>query len=357
MYDPTAKIRHLAKEHLTTAAASLGGMDSLAPHAQLSTLAGLESLAPHAQLFRAAERKLSTLGAASVPLPPQGKTTDDPGGAWAQYLTAMADQLELANAEMLGNYDMMRDVLSGLDVPLLQTVADPSGMGFPTAWTADHDQQFVNAHAMAQAAVGWLRETAAGERVLMIQGDRWMIEQKPTDDFSIQIDPKTRLPVMVAPAPAGVEGYGDGTLGGAPILAPLLALHPIILGIGIIAVAAVAGGILYVLYRLVSGIITIIQGIVDYQSTKKQYECLDNHTAEECIATQKGIVDLTKTINEGREKPSDDPVGNAAKGVGGLLATGLWVALGGALIYLGIKTIPPLLDEMKAKQKLKAQTA
>lgn len=329
MSDPTAQIRAYAATAFTRVAA-------------------LGSLAPHARAYRAAKDQFSALGAA-----PAGKAVDDPGGAWSHYLTALADQLELANAEMLDSYDMMRGVFQSMDVPFLQTADDPSGLGYPTAWTAEHDQTFINAHAMAEAAVRWLRETVAGQRVLMLQGDKWLIEQKPSDDFSVILDPKTRMPIMVAPAPQGL----DGTLGVPAALAPIAAFHPVIIALGIIAAVAIQGGILYVLYRLVSGVIDIIRGIVDYQTTKKQYECLDNHTAEDCIKTQKGIVDLTKAINEGRDKPSDDPVGNAAKGLGGLLTTGLFVALGGALIYLGVKTVPPLLEEMQAKKKLRGAAA
>jgi hypothetical protein len=268
----------------------------------------------------------------------------DQGDVWRNYVTALADQLELANSAMVGTYDTMRDVLALLDVPLLQTVADATGMGYQTAWTKDSDQRFVDLNAMGGAVVGWLREAADGSRAIILEGDRWGLEQKPDDQFSIQIDPDTREPFRAAISP-GVTNGVPGTLG-----------NPVwLVALGVIASVAVIGAYIYLLVKLIGAARDIMLAIIDYWNVKTQYSCLDKNTAEECQKLQAGTIELTKTINEGRKAQEPTTPGSelekGAKSLGGLATTLLWVAFGGAVIYVGAKVVPPLLEDMQQKRR------
>jgi hypothetical protein len=271
-------------------------------------------------------------------VPPSSIPIDDDGAAWQGYLTALADQIEMANAQMVAAYDSMRDIFKSLDIPFLQVSADALGIGYPTAWTKELDQQFAEFNGMGQASVGWLREAASGNRAVFLQSDRWGLEQKDNDEFTIQLDAKTHLPITVPTGPQGLHG----TLG-VPVY---------LIVAGVAAAVALAGGYLYIIYKVIMMWRDIILGIIDYQRAKLAYDCLKQHPTapNECHKTNQAMIDLTKAVNAGREPAAPNPFNAPAKAFGELATTLLWVALGGAGIYLGVKLIPPLVEDMRAKK-------
>jgi hypothetical protein len=294
-----------------------------------------------------------TLGA----VPPNTFMLPADAGAdiWGHYVLALADQIEIANAEMVSAYDTMRDMLKeiGGDVALLQTVADPAGLGYATAWTKDLEQAFVDINFMGQAVVGWLREAAAGERTIFIEKDGWALELKDTDDFVIKIDPATHLPYRADVPPPGATNGEPGTVGALPALAALpVAAQVGIIVLGIGAAVVVVGGAMYLIWKVIEAVRSSIFAVTDVQQTKAVYECFDKHPngAKECLEMQENNTRLIRALNENRPKPGDEkgPLGDTFAGLSDLAKTLLWVGFGGAVLYIGARTIPPLLDDWQA---------
>jgi hypothetical protein len=275
-------------------------------------------------------------GAKQVLLP------QDQQEAWAEYMVALADQLDVANHQALSWYDAMRDGLQAAGIPLF---SPPSFLdGTPVAWTKDLDQKLLDVSSMVEHAALWLREVAVGKRALFLQGDTVTVEAKEEDPFQIVNDPQTNTPIMVAGA---VQVHDTGTLGAAPIVIAGAALPIWLVGVGIVIAGAVTLARCYVIYQLIVGIVSIIQGILAHENLK---------TVTHCLETVADPADCHKSIEAVRElavatKPPE-PAGPrdwaaAAEKIAKALALGA-VVIGG--VYLGVTTVPPLLAEWKSNR-------
>lgn len=291
------------------------------------------------------------LGAVPADSKPFSATADQ-NEVWQAFLNTTADQIELANGEALHWYNTMRGQLEQMDLPLYAQAAVKYGM--PTQWTKELDQKLLDVSTMAENVVRWCREAARGERTLAVQGDVWGIVSKPEDEFHIVLDenaPNPAAALVMMGGPAGATPiHATGALGAAPLIVGGVAIPWVIVGAAMLSFYAVIGLAIYAIYTALVALREIATGIIQYWTQKTWSQCVQTaKNPEDCHKAIAGIANLQEKINEGKPKGLSDD----AKAVGDMAVKLLWVAFGGAVIYLGIKYVPPLLEDMSNEKKAK----
>lgn len=293
---------------------------------------------------------MSTLGVLGA-VPPGAaelETTSDQTLIWHDFLLTMADEIENATLDALHAYDSMRDVLDTVGQPLFQDAA--SYLGVPVTWTKELDQKLLDLGTMGETAAGWLRQAAVGGRELVIQGDAWGIAAKDSDPFHIEIDAQNQLAMI-----AGDQSVhtAPGTLGGVPVVVGGVAVTIpwIVVAVGLVAQLAIQGFILYLLYTAIVAMRDVILGIVHYWSERTWADCVKNaKDPKDCLQAQKGILLQTEAYAKDKAPGIGADAKAAADAFEKAAKAALWLALGGAVIYLGVKTVPPLLEELQKRK-------
>ncbi len=274
---------------------------------------------------------------------------------WKGFLTTGADQLEIANSEALAWYGSMREQFSILDMPLLQAAATQLGM--PTTWTKELDQKLLDISTMAENAVMWMREAADGTRKMVVQGDSWGIASKPNDPFYITADESTSPPTLEMMSGGASDHQihmGPSGLGAGALLVGGVAIPWVIVGIGLVGIIAISAGILYFLYTVVVALKEVMMGIIRYWNDKQWAQCVQNaKDPNDCHKAIAGLADYQKTVDAGKPAGPGEDLARGLKAFGDIATTLLWVAVAGTGIYLGVKYVPPLLEELDLFQSAK----
>ncbi len=274
---------------------------------------------------------------------------------WSRYLVALADQMEGGLAQLETWHSTMANVFAALSSPLLQAPATAAGI--PTTWTQDFQGSYDELLVLGRATIGWLRDAASGKRATIAQGQDWLLEGLPGDPFHIGLTPEG-VPVRIDPTTpnnvAGPAGLGDSDELQNPAIVAAAALPAWVIAVGAVASVALIGLSVYVVYRAIMFTLEVIQGIVHTWNAKVWTECI--RTAKDskaCLDAQKGQTEQIRVINETRPPSLGEDAGKAAKAFGDVATSLLWLGFGGAALYLGVKYIPPLLEEMASSSKQK----
>lgn len=255
------------------------------------------------------------------------------GKAWEAYLTALRDNLQGSWTRAVAAYTGLKTVRTNLGLPFMVEGAGPeggaaAGMSSASAWSADLDQNAVDAMAMVKIITDALNDAIAGKRKLAWNTDKnqFEIEGLPSDVVRLSLNGD--VPIIVTPT--GEQTHVNGQVGVPAIV------WATTLGVTVLALPAY-----WAVEKAVNNITDVAEQKTMRTIAEKSYECVTTGkcTPDEAAKLNQSIytgaaavrAQKVEQIKAGNQPTTD--ITNTIKTVG-------WIALGIMTLYVLVKVLP-----------------